>query len=58
VFIKFIITYVIAYVLNATVLYILDEQFHFNPYLGQIIYIPINVLLSWVLMSKWVFKKG
>ena len=58
VFIRFIITYVITYIANATILYVLNKQFLFNPYVGQIVCIPMSVLLSWLLMHKWVFKKG
>lgn len=58
VFVKFIITYVIVYITNAVLLDILTRKFLFSPYVGQIICIPLSVLLSWLLMNKWVYKKG
>lgn len=58
VFVKFIITYVLVYAANAVLLDVLTKKFLFSPYVGQVICIPLSVLLSWLLMNKWVFKKG
>jgi len=58
VFVKFIITYVIVYISNAVLLDVLTRKFLFSPYVGQVICIPLSVLLSWLLMNKWGFKKG
>jgi putative flippase GtrA len=57
VFGKFIITYVIVYISNAVLLDLLTKNLIFSPYVGQVICIPLSVLLSWILMNKWVYKK-
>ncbi len=56
VFGKFVIAYGVVYVVNAALLRALTKDF-LNPYLGQVICIPISVLLSWLLMNYWVYKK-
>lgn len=56
VFGKFVIAYALIYGANAVLLRILMVDFLLNPYLGQIICIPISVLLSWLLMNYWVYK--
>jgi putative flippase GtrA len=53
---KFVIAYALIYVANAVVLIVLMSDFLLNPYLGQIICIPIGVLLSWFLMNYWVYN--
>ena len=58
VFGKFVITYIIVYIINAVLLDILNRKFLFSPYLGQFFCIPLSVLLSWLLMSRWVYKNG
>lgn len=57
VFRKFVIAYASIYAVNAALLGILTRYFLLSPYLGQIICIPISVLLSWLLMNYWVYKK-
>jgi putative flippase GtrA len=54
---KFIIAYAIIYGVNAVFLQTLTNKFLLSPYLGQMICIPLSVILSWVLMSYWVYKK-
>ena len=56
VFGKFVIAYALIYVVNAVLLRILMAYFLLNPYLGQVICIPISILLSWLLMNYWVYK--
>lgn len=56
VFTKFVIAYGLIYSANALLLKVFTEDFLLNPYLGQIICIPISVLLSWLLMNYWVYK--
>ena len=56
VFGKFVIAYGIIYGINAALLRVLTIDFFLNPYLGQVICIPISVLLSWLLMNYWVYK--
>jgi len=57
VFGKFVLAYALVYIVNATLLSFLTKDFLFSPYLGQIICIPLSVLLSWLLMNHWVYKK-
>ena len=58
VFAKFIASYSVVYGINATVLDVLIKQFQFNPYLGQALCVPLSVVISWLLMNYWVYKKG
>lgn len=53
---KFVIAYVLIYTINAVLLSILKAHFLLNPYVGQVICVPISVLLSWLLMNYWVYK--
>lgn len=57
VFVKFFIAYALIYAINAVLLGILKTYFLLNPYIGQIICIPISILLSWLLMNYWVYKR-
>lgn len=56
VFGKFVMANVLIYTINAVLLSILKTNFILNLYIGQIICIPISVLLSWLLMNYWVYK--
>ena len=56
VFGKFVIAYALIYGVNAAVLRVFTIDFLLSPYLGQVICIPISVLLSWLLMNYWVYK--
>lgn len=53
---KFIIAYSIIYGVNALLLHVLTRDFFFSPYMGQVICIPLGVVLSWILMNFWVYK--
>ena len=55
---KFVIAYALIYGVNAVLLRVLTIDFFISPYLGQVICVPISVLLSWVLMNYWVYKNG
>ena len=57
VFIKFITAYTIIYLNNVLLLRLLTLEFSMNPYLGQAICVPISVVLSWIIMNIWVYKK-
>jgi putative flippase GtrA len=57
VFARFVIAYSVVYVINAFLLMVLTKDFYFNPYVGQVICLPLSVLLSWLLMNRWVYKK-
>ena len=54
---KFTITYLIIFSLNAIGLSVLIRYFFLSPYAAQLICIPPNILLSWLLMKCWVFKR-
>jgi putative flippase GtrA len=56
VFLKFIAAYAFIYVINAALLGILIEHYLVNPYIGQVLCIPMGVVLSWLLMNYWVYK--
>jgi putative flippase GtrA len=56
VFGKFVIAYALIYGVNAALLRVFTIDFLLSPYLGQVICIPISVLLSWLLMNYWVYK--
>ena len=57
VFYRFVIAYSITFSINIIVLSTLTHYFIFSPYIGQIICIPINFILSWSLINYWVFKR-
>jgi putative flippase GtrA len=57
VFGKFVVAYVLIYGVNAALLSILTNYFLLSPYIGQAICIPFGVVLSWILMNHWVYKK-
>lgn len=54
---KFVFSYSVVYIINAFALATLTKDFHFNPYAGQVICLPLSVILSWLLMNRWVYKK-
>ena len=56
-FARFIGTYVFIYALNLGLLSFLTHACNFDAYIGQIICLPVNVLVSWFLLNKWVFKR-
>jgi putative flippase GtrA len=57
VFGKFVTAYALIYTVNAALLNGLTKGLLINPYLGQVICIPLSVVLSWILMNHWVYKK-
>lgn len=57
VFGRFVAAYLVIYAVNAALLGILKTYFLLSPYVGQVICIPLGVLLSWLLMNYWVYKK-
>lgn len=56
IFAKFISAYSMVYVVNAVVLAFLIKYFQFSPYVGQVLCVPLSVILSWILMNYWVYK--
>ena len=57
VFLKFVTAYGASYIVNAALLAFLTKHLFFSPYLAQIICVPLCVVISWMLMSYWVYKK-
>ena len=57
IFWKFVVAYGIVYIINALALTTLTKDLQFNAYIGQVICLPLSVLLSWLLMNRWVYKK-
>lgn len=56
VFAKFISAYGVVYFVNAAVLAVLIRHYHMGPYVGQVLCVPLSVLLSWLMMNYWVYK--
>jgi len=56
-FARFISAYIFIYVLNVALLNFLIHGYEFDSYIGQIICLPINAVISWFLLNKWVFKR-
>lgn len=54
---KFIAGYGLVYLVNAIGLELIIKNLNANPYLGQALCVPPSVLLSWLLMNYWVFKR-
>lgn len=54
---KFIAAYGVVYFVNAVGLEIAIKHFQIGPYLGQALCVPPSVILSWLLMNYWVYKK-
>jgi len=54
---KFTFAYFLIYLFNCCALIILTKKFAFGPYLGQVLCILPSVILSWILMNYWVYKK-
>jgi putative flippase GtrA len=57
IFLKFISAYALIYCLNAAGLSALISNFYLSPYMAQVICVPLSVLISWLLMNYWVFKR-
>jgi len=57
VFARFGVAYGLIYAANASALYLLTQRWGWNPYLAQALCIPLSVVLSWMLMNHWVYKK-
>jgi len=58
VWMKFIITYIIVYGINAFLLSVLTDGGYLNAYFAQGVCLLPSVLISWLLMKFWVYKKG
>jgi len=58
IFCKFFFTYILIYLVNTLLLSILITFYFVSPLVGQVVCIPPSVLLSWLLMNYWVFKRN
>jgi putative flippase GtrA len=56
IFIKYVVTYGVVYLVNATLLTVIIKAFQVGLYFGQGLCVPASVLLSWVLMKYWVYE--
>jgi putative flippase GtrA len=56
-FVKFIVAYALVYAGNALGLKTMIEHLHVSPFVGQALCVPPSVILSWLLMNYWVYKK-
>jgi putative flippase GtrA len=56
-FFKFVITYLFVYGVNALLLWLLVKDFSLDPLAGQLTCIPISVILNWIVLNKWVYRK-
>jgi len=57
IFAKFIAAYSMVYCINAVMLDVLVKHYQFDPYIGQALCVPLSVVMSWLLMNHWVYKK-
>ena len=57
-FFRFLVVYVAIYFINAGLLILLTKGIGLTPYFGQLICLPLNVLVSWFLLNWWVYKKA
>lgn len=57
VFSKFLPVYGVVYVSNASLLEFLTSYVGLNPYLSQVICIPVAATISYLGMSRWVYKR-
>ena len=54
---RFLVVYAVLYLINVEFLKFLTLHLGLSPYLGQMIYVPVNALISWFLLSHWVYTK-
>jgi putative flippase GtrA len=54
--VRFVMTYLLVYVLNAALLIALSEWAGIDPLYGQAISLAIVTLMSFVIQQAWVFK--
>ena len=56
-FFKFMLVYIVIYEINSFNLRFFTQEVSLNYYLGQVFCVPLNILVSWLLMNYWVFKE-
>lgn len=57
VFLRFVFAYCMVYVSNALLLRLLINNIGLNPYYGQALCLPQSIIVSWILMNYWVYRK-
>lgn len=57
VLLRFLISYFVVYSVNSIMLTLILSIVSFNPYISQIICMPITISLTWFLMRGWVYSK-
>ena len=55
-FLKFVLSYVITFLINSLILHAFVEYLHVNEYLAQAILVLPIACLSFLLFKFWVFK--
>lgn len=53
---KFIFAYVLSYAVNVAEIELIIKYLGINLFFGQVMCLPPNALLSWLLMNYWVYK--
>lgn len=56
--IKFILSYIVIYFINISLIKMLMQTILFNEYMAGIVAIPIVALMSFLLQNFYVFKKN
>jgi len=55
-FTRFVLTYVLIYLLNAAILTVLTQWVELDPLFGQAVALVIVTLISFVIQRAWVFR--
>lgn len=55
--IKYILSYVIIYVINVLFLELLKNNSPLNKYTAQIAFFPVSIIIGWIFMNYWVFNR-
>ncbi len=55
-FTRFVLTYVLVYLLNAGILTALTEWVRLDPLIGQAVALVVVTLMSFVIQRVWVFR--
>ena len=55
---RFIAAYSTVYLINAIALEMLTNNLQLGPYAAQVICISPSIIMNWVLMNYWVFKRS
>ena len=57
IFVKFIASYSIGYFVNVVALAFMINHLETGPYWGQALCMPPSIVLSWLMLNYWVFKR-